>query len=65
MEEEKMRKKLSAYLRGKSQRKAAQELGISPQYLNDIVLKRRSIWAPAILKKFGFKRVVTIEKNKP
>lgn len=46
---------------GGSQKKAAQRLGISPQYLNDILRGRREI-SEAVAAKYGLRRVVIFEK---
>jgi len=44
-------------LREGSQKKAAEALGVSPQYLNDIMRGRREI-SDAVAAKFGLERVV-------
>lgn len=64
MDEKIMRKKLMAYLRNSSQSALARELGVSSQYVNDIVHGRRTILGPAILKKFGYVAVTIIQKSK-
>lgn len=44
-----------------SQKKAAERLGISPQYLNDILRGRREI-SEAVANKYGLRRVVIFER---
>lgn len=45
-----------------TQKAAAQHLGISPQYLNDILDRRRS--GHKVLERLGLRRVVTYEEIK-
>ncbi len=58
-----VREELLSFLKGKSQRQAAKELGISAQYLNDILHFKRSITSPAILKRFGYRKRIIVEKQ--
>lgn len=46
-----------------TQKATAEELGISPQYLGDILAGRREI-SDRVAKALGFRRVVTFEKEK-
>lgn len=57
--------KLIAFMRGKTVVRAAREIGISHEYLHDILNGRRSMTCPAILKKFGLQKVVKYEKKAP
>ena len=43
--------------RAGSQKQAAEELGISPQYLNDLLQERRGA-SDNVLEKLGLKRIV-------
>jgi len=61
--EKELRRKLDAFMEGKTKQGAARELGISTQYLWDILNNKRSVAVPAILTKFGYKKVVSIEKK--
>lgn len=64
MNKEDLLRKLKQFCKGKSQAQAGRELGISQQYLNDILLGYRPIAAPPILRKFGLKKVVEIREDK-
>lgn len=46
-----------------TQKATAKELGISPQYLGDILAGRREI-SDRVAKALGFRRVVTFERLK-
>lgn len=52
-------RRLKTLCRGATQREAAAKLGISVQYLRDILHKRRPL-SDQMLKKVGLKRVVTV-----
>jgi len=47
-----------------SQKKVAEELDISPQYLNDVLASRRDI-SYELAKRLGYYRIVTFQKVKP
>lgn len=55
---------LKKHIKGKSQRQAAADLGITPQYLNDILMGRRSITGEEILRGLGLKKIVTFREDK-
>lgn len=61
MDDKELMRKLKSYMRGKSQRQAAKEIGISAQYLWGIINKKWPVSCPAVLRKFGLKKVVSYE----
>jgi transcriptional regulator with XRE-family HTH domain len=56
-------KELRKRLRGRTQRSLADEVGVSSQYLNDILSGRREP-GPAILAGLGLERVVSYRRSK-
>lgn len=63
MTEAELMAKLKAFIGKKSVNKSAKMLGISQVYLYDILKGSRSVDNPAILKKFGLKKVIVIKKK--
>ena len=52
---------LERRLKGRTQKALADELGISPAYLSDILLKKREA-GPQVLDALGLTRVVTYQR---
>lgn len=55
-------RQLKAFVSDKSKKQAAKEIGISVMYLRDILLERRAVTCPPILKKFGYKKAIIYKK---
>lgn len=64
--EKQLKFKLEQFVRGKSQARAARELGISPMYLNDILKGRRAITGKKLIKGLGLKaQLIFVKDNNP
>lgn len=61
--EREVREKLNEFLKGKSRREAAKQLGISRSYLHEIRKGTRKLLVPPILKKFGYEKETVITKK--
>lgn len=55
--------KLKQMIRNSNQKRTAINLGISPQYLNDIINGRRNIGAK-VLQALGLRRVIYYEEKR-
>lgn len=63
MTDEEILVKLRAFIGKRTYSKASKELKISRGYLRDIMLGRRAAACPAILRRFGLRKRVIIEKK--
>lgn len=64
MTEEELLKKFQRFVARGNKAMAAMRMDISISYVNDLILGRRPIACPAVLKLFGLKKDVTISISK-
>jgi plasmid maintenance system antidote protein VapI len=55
--------RLRVELIGTTQRALAQKIGISTQYMNDILRGRRRVICPAIIRHFNLKKIISVSEK--